>query len=219
MKVRARTVALLAAGILLGVLLAPVAAQQTSGRDGQIAVRSDGAVYLLMNAQRRWVATVIITDDELNAIPEAEPIYAGVVPADGSFTPRASSPSSPTSSDDKKTPTPTRTGSSSSSSSGSSPSGDVAIDKIQFDKEVKQGGLWTVLAIVGQKGRGNCELEITWADEEELDETKSPNNNAECEFNVDVPKTVKTGDARFTLTYRDGDKKSEERGTFRVNRS
>jgi hypothetical protein len=220
MRVRARTVALLAAGVLLGMLLAPVAAQQTSIRDGQIVVRSDGAVYLLMNARRHWVATVVVSDDELNSIPEAEPIYAGLLPSDSGLAPRASSPSSSSSSssDDRRTPTPTRTSSSSGTSSSNTGSGDVAIDKIQFDKEVKAGGLWTVLAIVGQRS-GNCELEIRWADDEETEEAKNPNNNFECEFNVDVPSNVKLGDARFTVTYRDGDKKAEERGTFKVNAS
>jgi hypothetical protein len=220
MKFRARTVALLAAGMLLGMLLAPVAAQQTPGRSGQIAVRSDGAVYLVMNDQRRWVSTVIISDDELNAIPEAEPIYAGLVPGDSGLAPRASSPSSSSSSsDDRRTPTPTRTGSSSSSSSSGSSSGGVAIDQIQYDKDVRAGGLWTVVAIVSQRGAGNCELEIRWADDEEAEEAKVPNNDFECEFNVDVPSNVELGDARFTLTYRDGDKKAEERGTFKVNAS
>ena len=72
--------AFVAGGLLLIVALAPVAAQQTSGIDGQVAVRSDGAVYLIANGQRRWVATVAITDEELNAYPEAEPIYTGLAP-------------------------------------------------------------------------------------------------------------------------------------------
>ena len=72
--------ALLAGGLLIAVALAPVAAQQTSGIDGQVAVRSDGAVYLITNGQRRWVATVAITDEELNAYPEGEPIYTGLAP-------------------------------------------------------------------------------------------------------------------------------------------
>jgi len=71
MKLPIRSLGLLAAGLLVGSALAPVAAQQQqSGTDGQVAVRSDGAVYLIANGQRRWIATVQITDDELNAYPE-----------------------------------------------------------------------------------------------------------------------------------------------------
>lgn len=77
------THALLAGGLLLSVALAPVAAQQTSSVDGQVAVRSDGAVYLITNGQRRWVATVQITDEEIDAYPEGEPIYTGLAPMGG----------------------------------------------------------------------------------------------------------------------------------------
>src|SRR6187551_3646885 len=81
MKLPIRSLGLVAAGLLLGTVLAPVAAQQQqSGVDGQVAVRSDGAVYLISGGQRRWVAPVVISDDEINAYPEGEPIYAGLAP-------------------------------------------------------------------------------------------------------------------------------------------
>lgn len=92
--------ACLIAGILIGAALTPVLAQQLAGPDGQVAVRSDYAVYLIANGQRRWVATVMITDQEINAYPEGEPIYAGLSPLNGpaaSSAPPASVP----------TPTPT----------------------------------------------------------------------------------------------------------------
>jgi hypothetical protein len=72
--------AMLGGGLLIGVAFAPVGAQQTAPADGQVAVRSDGAVYLIANGQRRWVATVSITDEELNAYPEGEPIFGGLAP-------------------------------------------------------------------------------------------------------------------------------------------
>jgi hypothetical protein len=75
--------ALVAVSMLVGLALAPVAAQTAAGLDGQITVRSDGAVYLIQNGQRRWVATVVITDDELNAYPEAEPIFTAMAPFGG----------------------------------------------------------------------------------------------------------------------------------------
>jgi hypothetical protein len=40
-------------------------------------------VYLITNNVRRWVATVVISDDDLNAYPEAEPIYAAMAPFGG----------------------------------------------------------------------------------------------------------------------------------------
>src|SRR4051812_31204502 len=73
--------ACLIAGVVIGLVLAPASAQQMmSGIDGQVAVRSDYAVYLISNGQRRWIATVMITDEEINAYPESEPIFSGVTP-------------------------------------------------------------------------------------------------------------------------------------------
>src|SRR5688572_29286118 len=75
--------ACLFAGVVIGLILAPASAQQMSGVDGQVAVRSDYAVYLITAGQRRWIATVLITDEEINAYPEGDPIYAGVAPLPG----------------------------------------------------------------------------------------------------------------------------------------
>jgi len=74
---------LVAVSVLIGFALAPVAAQSAAGLDGQVAIRSDGAVYLIASGVRRWVATVVISDEELNAYPEAEPIYAALAPFGG----------------------------------------------------------------------------------------------------------------------------------------
>lgn len=83
--------ALVTVSLLMGAALVPVAAQQ-AGLDGQVALRSDGAVYLITGGQRRWVATVQITDAEINAYPEAEPIYAGLAPMGGPSPAAAASP-------------------------------------------------------------------------------------------------------------------------------
>ncbi len=92
MKVPIRAGAFLAGGFLLGSMLGPVAAQQMAPADGQVAVRSDGAVYLITSGVRRWVATVVITDAELNAIPEGEPIYVGLLPMGTAGAPAAAPP-------------------------------------------------------------------------------------------------------------------------------
>jgi hypothetical protein len=242
MRFPARALALLAAGGLLGTLLAPVAAQQPSSPDGQIVVRSDGAVYLLTNGQRRWVATVVMTDDELNAIPEAEPVYAGLAPADSGLAPRASG-ATPTSSsggsDDRRTPTPTRSSSSSSSSDNESSdnesadnesndnesndndsgsSSDVSIDEVTFDEEVNAGDEFTITAVVSKKNAGECELKIEWPDNETKSDKQKPDSDGVCEFVVDVPSDVRTGTAEWTLTFRDGNNKDTENDDFRVRR-
>lgn len=75
--------ALVACSLLVGLALAPVAAQTAASLEGQVTVRSDGAVYLITNGVRRWVATVVISDDDLNTYPEAEPVYVGLAPFGG----------------------------------------------------------------------------------------------------------------------------------------
>ena len=78
-KLPIASIAVVVGGLLIGLAMSPVGAQSAL-TNGVVTVRSDGAVYLISNGMRRWVATVQITDDELNAYPEAEPIYAGLAP-------------------------------------------------------------------------------------------------------------------------------------------
>src|SRR5690242_13775818 len=76
--------ACLIVGVWIGVTLSPVIAQQvapqTAPPDGQVALRSAGAIYLIAAGQRRWIAPVVITDADINAYPEGDPIYSGVTP-------------------------------------------------------------------------------------------------------------------------------------------
>lgn len=80
MRILAKSASLLAGGFLIGNVVASAAAQQLAPPDNQVAVRSDGAVYLISNGVRRWIATVALTDQELNAIPEGDPISSGLAP-------------------------------------------------------------------------------------------------------------------------------------------
>ena len=78
-KLPIASIAVVLGSLLIGLSLSPAGAQSAL-TNGAVTVRSDGAVYLIVNGMRRWVATVQITDEELNAYPEAEPIYAGLEP-------------------------------------------------------------------------------------------------------------------------------------------
>ena len=105
MKLPIRTLGLAAAALLIGSALAPVSAQQQqSGVDGQVALRSDGALYLITNGQRRWISTVAATDEEINALPEGEPIYAGLAPQGSS--PVSVGPTKPSTSSATTAPKP-----------------------------------------------------------------------------------------------------------------
>jgi hypothetical protein len=78
--------ALVAVSVLVGYALAPVAAQTAAQLEGQVAIRSDGAVYLISGGQRHWVATVVISDDDLNAYPQGDPIYSALAAFGGGST-------------------------------------------------------------------------------------------------------------------------------------
>ena len=106
MKLPIRTLGLAAAALLIGSALAPVSAQQQqSGVDGQVALRSDGALYLILNGQRRWVSTVPATDEEINRLPEGEPIYAGLAPQGSSQAIGPTKPSTGSTSSSASKPT------------------------------------------------------------------------------------------------------------------
>jgi len=74
------SLAVVLGSLLVGLTLVPAAAQRAGLTEGAVTVRSDGAVYLISGGQRHWVATVVISDEELNGYPEAEPIYFGLAP-------------------------------------------------------------------------------------------------------------------------------------------
>jgi len=104
-KLPIASIAVVLGSLVIGLSLSPVGAQSQL-TNGQVTVRSDGAVYLISNNQRRWVATVQITDEEINAYPEAEPIYAGLVPFGSASAGTASTGSTAT----KSGTTATKTG-------------------------------------------------------------------------------------------------------------
>lgn len=104
-KLPIASIAVVLGSLLIGLSLSPAGAQSAL-TNGAVTVRSDGAVYLIVNGMRRWVATVQITDEELNAYPEAEPIYAGLAPF-GSAS--ASTGSTSTGATASKAGTPTAT--------------------------------------------------------------------------------------------------------------
>src|SRR6476620_7555665 len=94
MKLPIRMLGLMAAGLLIGTVMSPVSAQQ-SGPDGQVALRSDGALYLIQNGVRRWIATAALSDSDINSIPEGDPIMTGLAlagSADAQAKPAAAPP-------------------------------------------------------------------------------------------------------------------------------
>ena len=103
-KLPIASIAVVLGSLVIGLSMSPVGAQSQL-TNGSVVVRSDNTVYLISGGQRRWVATVQITDEEINAYPEAEPIYAGLVPFGSASAGSASAGSTSTGTTASKTGT------------------------------------------------------------------------------------------------------------------
>jgi hypothetical protein len=226
MKLPIRLLGLVAAGLLIGTALAPVAAQQQqSGVDGQVAVRSDGAAYLISGGVRRWIAAVPISDDDLNAYPEGDPIYVGLGPPGAAGSTTASAPSSPSSSATSAkpaTPAPasspqpsTSSGSSSSSSSssaqptatpdsGASTNIPIEVNILDSDSKTFQAG--DKISIDLKTTKDNvCELSVKWPDDtEDNEDSTTADSRGRCHFNVEVPDNMKDGPGKVKGWSRTG---------------
>jgi hypothetical protein len=240
MKVPTPSIAFLAGGLLIGTALAPVAAQQMAPADGQVAVRSDGAVYLIQNGQRRWVATVVISDDELNAYPEGEPIYAGLAPigsgataSTGGSTPRVSAspaagaggtsatgtPSASTTRTPSATAQATATTTATTGGSGS-PGSDVHPD-LPIDVDIEGPAKFEpgerMIVFVETKAGASCELSVTWPDGKQASEDqKTADGRGRCRYSIEVADNAAPGIGFLNGIVREGGKVSREQIDFEI---
>jgi hypothetical protein len=223
MKLPIRTLGLAVAALLLGSALAPVSAQQQqSGVDGQVAVRSDGALYLIINGQRRWVATVVASDEEINAIPEGEPLYSGLAPVGSSTSAvEATKPSA------QASPSTTKPSSNSSSSNTAKPqsseddndndedSDDAADDGRSSDipltvdldgsTTIERGDDRTVE--IQTRKDATCELRVDMPGDDDIEEdSKNADSRGRCKYTIEIPDDAKEGNATLIGTAREGGK-------------
>ena len=232
MKLPIRSLGLVAAGLLLGTVLAPVAAQQQqSGVDGQVAVRSDGAVYLISGGQRRWVAPVVISDEEINAYPEGEPIYAGLAPmgsSQASAKPSNSSQSgsgasasaSPAAQSGSSAKPSTTSGTTAAAAPASTPdpnlSGDIPVEvDIDGSAKLEQGDERSV--DIKTKKDATCELTIRLSNGKEFSEdSKNADTQGKCRFTVKIPDDAPEGAGMLIGTAREGGKVNKDELEFEV---
>jgi hypothetical protein len=232
MKLPIRSLGLVAAGLLLGTALVPVAAQQQqSGVDGQVAVRSDGAVYLISAGQRRWVAPVVISDDEINAYPEGEPIYAGLAPmgsAQASAKPSNSSQSgsgasasaSPAAQSGSSAKPSAASGTTAAAAPASTPdpnlSGDIPVEvDIDGSAKLEQGDERSV--DIKTKKDATCELTIRLSNGKEFSEdSKNADTQGKCRFTVKIPDDAPEGAGMLIGTAREGGKVNKDELEFEV---
>ncbi|MBA2448093.1 MAG: hypothetical protein H0V51_08710 [Chloroflexi bacterium] len=216
MKSSLRSLACLGLGLVLGSVLAPAAAQQLAPPDGQVAVRSDRAVYVIANGVRRWVATVVITDAELNAIPEGEPIYGGLMPA-GTRTPAVGTPSPLATATATPRTTTTPAATSGATSSGGSASGDL---RVEFEpiQPVRQGQ--KVQVAVTTRENVVCELAIVYPNgKEDTEGDEESGSRGRCAWEFSVSTNGGTGPATVTVTVRDGDRTGSRDARFEITRA
>lgn len=222
MNVWLRHLGFLVAGFLLGHSLVPVAAQSQSQSDPQFVVRSDGAAYMVTGGQRRWIATVVMSDDEINAIPEGEPIYAGLSLGGSS---KSSEASFKTDSKDSKDKKDSKSSSQSSTTDDDDDeeedddgsSGDLGIKFEEAPDSAKRGESFDV--VIKTKKNASCEFKVRFANGEEDEyEDVEADKNGECAYEVEIDDDAKEGDARLIVKVRDGGKKDEAQHKFKVKK-
>jgi hypothetical protein len=234
MKLPIRTLGLMAAAVLIGSALSPVAAQQ-SGVDGQVALRaSDNALYLIQNGQRRWIATVALSDNDINAIPEGDPIMTGLAlagsaeaaaqakPATSAGTTAQAGTTAPaggstgTGATAAATPKPTAsTGSSASSAPGPKPpdadlSPDIPVEvDLDGSTRIDQGDERKV-EIKTQKDV-TCELVLLLpGGDQQSEDSKNADTAGRCKYTIEVPDNAKEGNATLVGTVRVGGKMNRQ---------
>jgi hypothetical protein len=215
-----RTYAYLAGGLLIGAMFTPAAAQQFTPTNGQVVVRSDGAVYLIANGQRRWVATVQITDDELNAYPEAEPIYTALAPfgaattaSSGTPPQTAAAPPSAAASPASAAPKPAAAAPPSAPVVSAT---DVLIE-VDIDGSPKYEAGERIRVAVKTTTSASCSLIARWPNGTEADQgNKTPDSRGHCEYSFLIPSGTPAGTGFLKGIVRDGGKSGEQEVEFEI---
>jgi hypothetical protein len=244
MKLSVTSRAFLAGGLLIGGAIASVGAQALGPGSGQVVLRSDNAVYLIANGQRRWVATVAITDDELNAYPEAEPIYTGLTPlgsqpttasAPAPTNPQAAnppttssgaatSPSTGTTASTGTSPsTGTTTSTGTSASTGTTPTGATGQADPELPIEVDIAGTpkfepnERIVLDVKTKTGAACELAVKWPNGTEVNQDKkTADSRGRCHYSIQISASATAGTGSLKGIVRDGGRESRQDVEFEI---
>lgn len=195
-----RGLLLFMAGLVIGGLVVPVAAQSDPA-ENQLVIRSDGFIFLLRSGQRHLVSPVALSDEEINGYPEGEPYLSGLVPVEAvNAAPAGSFGGSPF-------------GGSSNSSSGSSTSARSATatpkpsDSGPLDarfktipSEVEQNAKLTV-AIEAPNG-ATCEGKVQYRGGKTTDFERKTASKNECKLELTVADDARTGSADIKVTVK-----------------
>lgn len=214
MKLPIRTLGLAAAALLIGSALAPVSAQQQSGVDGQVALRSDGALYLITSGQRRWISTVAATDEEINALPEGDPIFAGLAPQ-GSTQTSTQAQASPGPTTQSTGSTATKTASKdtkpTTNDDGEELSQDIPIT-VDVDgdaNKIKRGSSFRVDITTNRNAVCDLRVQVP-GDDDIVEDSKNPDSRGRCRYNIDIPSGAKEGNGKVIGSAREGGKMNRQ---------
>jgi hypothetical protein len=220
MKLPIQTLGLMAAGLLIGTALSPVAAQSPqSSADGQVALRSDGAVYLLQNGQRRWIATVPLADTDINALPEGEPIMTGLAlagsaeaqakPSTAASPPAAAKPAEAAKPAAAAGPTQAPTAKPTADTGEQlSPEISIQVD-LDGSTTITQGDERNVE--IKTKKDTTCELFLRLSDgKEQAEDSKNADSAGRCKYTIEIPENAPEGNATIVGTVREGGKMNRQ---------
>jgi len=159
----------------------------------------------------RWIATVQVSDDDLNAYPEGDPIFAGLAmagsaaaagPAPASKPSTSASPAPSSSSGSSSSAQPTATKGAPAATATATPDTAVSTD-IPIDLTIDttsnntfQAGDKFAVEIKTTKDFV-CELSVKWPnDQEDNEDSKTADSRGRCRFNIDVPDGMPDGTAK-----------------------
>jgi hypothetical protein len=219
MKVRG--ILLFVAGLLVGGLVIPAAAQ-TDPAENQLVIRSDGFIFLLRGAQRHLVSPVALSDEEINGYPEGEPFLSGLVPVEaqsaapaGTFggtalsgsatrtpTPNSSATSTPTPRAGSSGSSATATSTPKAANSSSSSSGQITASFKKIPSNVEQNE--TLKVVIEAPDGSTCEGKIQFKGGKSTAFTPGTTAKSECNMQVVIPDDAREGDADVKATVKMG---------------
>jgi len=208
-----RGILLFVAGLVIGGLVIPVAAQSDPA-ENQLAIRSDGFIFLLRSGQRHLVSPVALTDEVINGYPEGEPFLSGLVPVEavsaapaGTFggTTFGGSNSSTGASSGSATPSRTATASTAATATATpKPDSSEPISPTfkTIPSSVEQNQTFKV--VIEAPDGSTCDGKIQFKGGKTATFTSGKTSKSECKMEVVIPDDARLGDADVKATVKIG---------------
>ena len=199
-----RGILLFVAGLIVGGLVVPVAAQSDPA-ENQLAIRSDGFIFLIRSGQRHLVSPVALTDEVINGYPEGEPFLSGLVPVEAiSAAPAGTfggSNSSTGASSGSSTPARTAIATATATPKPDS-SGSISPTFKTIPSSVEQNQTFKV--VIEATDGSTCDGKIQFKGGKTAAFTSGKTSKSECKMEVVIPDDARLGDADVKVTVKSG---------------